>query len=611
MLYPRRWANRVRTISNVVESAKYPLISTIAPSIGATTPVFSRATIATMVDHEGLVKTVRSGEARFEGARRVENLVSSLLSSWTKSISGTGVLPVVTSGFLNYNGSTDAYRVELNRGAGTTSGDISQLNVTFASKEKAVGSVWIKSNTGASQQVNLRHTLAISSIVVTVTTSWQRFSTPVSSSAVTSWNIAAVGSLTQQNIDILVSYPQVEEVTGQSNQNPSEYVSSGVLASPYHGTGVDGVRYFDTTNGNTVASSIITESTGSLIPNQILKGYYTEGARTNLFLRSAEFDNASWFKTNLTVTANPAVAPSGEVAADLLSNNAVGAGAFHYAFELISLTQNTQYTLSFYVKYLAGSGWIWLLGEGSGDIFCYFNVKTGVVGTLAGFISSSIEAIPGGYYRCSATFLKSSAAASEQIGIGLTIANTTNSWNSAGLANQEQVYVWGGQLEVGGHASSYIPTTSATVTRDRDSMTISPTGIASNSSGAVFCEYSSRYAEPGTSRIIGASSGANTALCLLSGSAIYDGVIAGASFANYLDGNVHKIASRWESSGKRAFGDGVMGTQNAYAGSIIGSNIIVGNSSSGTLPHWGTVRNLKLWNTNIPDARIQQLTLDG
>jgi hypothetical protein len=36
-----------------------------------------------------------------------------------------------------------------------------------------------------------------------------------------------------------------EDVTGQSNQNPSEYVSCGVLAAPYYGAGVDGVQYFN------------------------------------------------------------------------------------------------------------------------------------------------------------------------------------------------------------------------------------------------------------------------------------------------------------------------------------------------------------------------------
>ena len=49
-----------------------------------------------------------------------------------------------------------------------------------------------------------------------------------------------------------------EDVTSQSNQNPSEYVSTGVLSAPYHGAGVDRAKYFTTNNGNTVSSNIVT-----------------------------------------------------------------------------------------------------------------------------------------------------------------------------------------------------------------------------------------------------------------------------------------------------------------------------------------------------------------
>lgn len=35
---------------------------------------FTRATPATVQDHEGVIRYVKSGEARFQGARRVENL---------------------------------------------------------------------------------------------------------------------------------------------------------------------------------------------------------------------------------------------------------------------------------------------------------------------------------------------------------------------------------------------------------------------------------------------------------------------------------------------------------------------------------------------------------
>ena len=48
---------------------------------------FTRATPATVTDFEGLIKTVKSSEARFDGMRRVENLqvYSQAFSSWSYS----------------------------------------------------------------------------------------------------------------------------------------------------------------------------------------------------------------------------------------------------------------------------------------------------------------------------------------------------------------------------------------------------------------------------------------------------------------------------------------------------------------------------------------------
>ena len=54
-----------------------PLRTSIVPAYaaGSATPTFTRATTATVVDHEGVLRYCRPGEARFWGARRVENLL--------------------------------------------------------------------------------------------------------------------------------------------------------------------------------------------------------------------------------------------------------------------------------------------------------------------------------------------------------------------------------------------------------------------------------------------------------------------------------------------------------------------------------------------------------
>jgi len=113
-----------------------------------------------------------------------------------------------------------------------------------------------------------------------------------------------------------------------------------------------------------------------------------------------------------------------------------------------------------------GSGIVWLLGETSGNVFCYFNLNTGVVGTSTSFDAASITSYPNGWYRCTATFTKTSATGSEDVGVGVTTVDGVPNWDSTGLANTQQVYLWGAQLEVGAFASAYQPTTTVGVARN-------------------------------------------------------------------------------------------------------------------------------------------------
>jgi hypothetical protein len=47
--------------------------------------------------------------------------------------------------------------------------------------------------------------------------------------------------------------------------------------------------------------------------------------------------------------------------------------------------------------------------------------------------------------------------------------------NSATNISGRFIYIWGAQLEVGSYATSYIPTTSASVTRNEDVISLNPT----------------------------------------------------------------------------------------------------------------------------------------
>ncbi len=214
-------------------------------------------------------------------------------------------------------------------------------------------------------------------------------------------------------------------------------------------------------------------------------GLLCEDARTNLLLRSQEFDDTAWAKTNagtVTATANATAAPDGTTTADLLtcdgsdSNRMQGNSA---SGNIFTATSGVAYALSIYAKANSGSTWCELfLGDfATSNARVWFNLTgSGVVGSNAvvgdGVLdSSSIESLANGWYRLTINTHMSVTHANSTLafypcasGDGLT--TTTNG---------HSMYVWGAQAEAGAFASSYVPTTTVTVTRAADNITISST----------------------------------------------------------------------------------------------------------------------------------------
>jgi len=165
-----------------------------------------------------------------------------------------------------------------------------------------------------------------------------------------------------------------------------------------------------------------------------------EPQRTNLFTYSEQFDNVSWIKSFTTLTPNYAVAPDNSNTAQ----RAVGSVTWTVA-ESVSLSIGGVYTLSFYVKSNTS-----------------LNQNFRLFACDGSSLSSNFSA-NGTFQKFSFTFTATSGTLH---GIARDSSNTS-----------VDLQIWGAQLEVGSYASSYIPTTSASVTRNAD--VISKTGISS------------------------------------------------------------------------------------------------------------------------------------
>lgn len=210
-------------------------------------------------------------------------------------------------------------------------------------------------------------------------------------------------------------------------------------------------------------------------------GLLIEGPETNLLLRSEEFDNAAWAKTEITVGANTTAAPDGAVTGDSLVEGA--GGTFKFISQVAAKAASPlTYTFSVWTKRGVGSRDIRLLigddATGTNGALVVYNTSTGAVITIptltgAGFSapSSSAKQYPNGWWRFSLTVTSNSAVAIAGI-INLINAGAA-SYAGDGVSS---LILWGAQLLQGAGLSSYIPTVAAQVTRTGDIADITSLG---------------------------------------------------------------------------------------------------------------------------------------
>ncbi len=188
--------------------------------------------------------------------------------------------------------------------------------------------------------------------------------------------------------------------------------------------------------------------TGSTCPSILV-----EPQRTNVLTYSEQF-GTSWVNNGATIISNATTAPDGNLTADTLTATGGAFGVVKF-----STWTATNKVASCFVK--ANTSNLFRIANvsgGGGSVT--FNLSTQAITATTGF-TGSIEALPNGWFRCVAI---DTLARSGTFSIGVT-------------AIAESVFVWGAQLESGSYSTSYIPTTTASVTRNAD--VISKTGISS------------------------------------------------------------------------------------------------------------------------------------
>jgi hypothetical protein len=200
-----------------------------------------------------------------------------------------------------------------------------------------------------------------------------------------------------------------------------------------------------------------------------------EPQRTNLALWSEDFSNASWLKSEVTITTNVATSPSGLMNADKFIPTTTNAT---HQMRITGLS-SAAYTASIYAKADGETTFsIWLR---SASVRAIFDLSNGTITSTSASVVATITNVGNGWYRCTA--------------YDPTPGTTFQIYGRDGAPfignNINGIFIWGAQLEAGAYPTSYIPTSSASVTRNADVISrgnIFTNGLITASGGTWFVD---------------------------------------------------------------------------------------------------------------------------
>jgi len=596
------------------------LTNSVIPTSSMGGITYTRATIAKVKDNEWVIRNCISGEARFEWARRVQNIFSYSQditnAAWTVAGITRSLHTETINGIPTYSLLDDA----------TTVVHRTYQAQTFVSGNTYIASYYLKQNTLAYAQIYLSGVsndyanfdlsagtvsggTAGAGAISSLGNGWYRCSLKFTATSggsnavnlitITSGTSARAQSYLGTGVWYYASAAQLEDVTGQSIQTVGEYVSTNVLSSPYHWAYVDWVKYFDTT------------LTGVAIPYLTLKWVVIEWARTNLLIQSENLVT-SWSNQWVTRTANPIAVPTGSLSGiKIIPDAGTQASQIYQSIT----TSATNYTFSVYAK--AGEMSFIQLRANSAISNGYVNFDL-VSGTLnaPSTWTGMIETLSNGWYRCIAMTETVLAATNNVV---INVVSSLSSTNAEAVTGDgtSGLYLWQAQWENGTFASSPITTAAASTTRNADALSYNVSNVVS-AKWAAYLEFTMWYVPSvGVDRralaltgntnnrfqLVATSTTNNrTAILVWNGSSVMWTDLAIAMST----GSYSKMAGKWvNSSVANLFQNGSKST-NLASPQVAVTQIDVGTAGGNAI--FGYVKNLKVWKSPPTDSELQALT---
>jgi hypothetical protein len=320
------------------------------------------------------------------------------------------------------------------------------------------------------------------------------------------------------------------------------------------------------------------------------KGLLIEEQRTNLLTYSEDFSNAAWavnWGGGRSISTNVSTAPDGTLSVDSFTaiSGASGVG------QAVAVTAGVTYSFSVWIK-TAGAN---LLAR---------TVSDGGIGTDPKGIA--VANTNGLLVRSTLTWTES-VTGTRYVGV---------SCSPSGSAE-----IWGAQLEAGAFATSYIPTTSAEVTRSADNASMIGYNFANwynASEGTVLIKSSSSAAASGYSGVVWFNDQtSNRGLSITKTLTAYnvyqrgtDNILKTITFNGYENNAEVSLATSYTSSALNAAANGSLATEVAVSQLYVPDRLTIGYqlAAGGAGYLNGHIKRIMYYNTRLTDAQLQALT---
>jgi len=331
-----------------------------------------------------------------------------------------------------------------------------------------------------------------------------------------------------------------------------------------------------------------------------------EPQRTNDVFPSEDFSGYSG--SGATISTNQAVSPDGTQNADLMYPATSG----NFAGKYKNVAATTTGVVSCFVKQ-AGKRYAIVGTDNNATYTCIFDLQTSTVVYEATNYTGSIEALSNGWYRISAVYTSSTAAAYPFIGVA------DNSSGGVVVDGTNGIYIWGFQYERNvSYLTSYIPTTSAAVTRVADAAY--KTGISSligQTEGTLYVEIERKQYDAQAfwvnisdnsynNWIFVGWDGFNSRNYIRVGNTVYaDGGIGNMPVGRY------KIAISYKSGDSAAYVNGVQAWADSDTWTLSGLNTLnIGGAQpvAGGMLSSGSLNQAVLFKTRLTNAELASLT---